>query len=155
MDRDAPNSKAPILVVEDEALIRIWAADLLEEDGFSVIEAKDADAALKVLEARPDVRLLFTDVQMPGRASEDRQPETARNRNMSFGTVAVPRAVPSCAYSAMISLSVVRLSFGFVMPLHGLSERSLRLTANEKIELSSARIVRALPAGQPFVNCSI
>ena len=47
-------------------LIRLWAADLLEENGFSVLEAKDADAALKVLEARPDVKLLFTDVQMPG-----------------------------------------------------------------------------------------
>jgi two-component system, response regulator PdtaR len=65
MDRDALKSKA-ILVVEDETLIRLWAADLLEENGFSVIEAKDADAALKVLECRPDVNLLFTDVQMPG-----------------------------------------------------------------------------------------
>jgi two-component system, response regulator PdtaR len=61
MDRDALKSKA-ILVVEDETLIRLWAADLLEENGFSVIEAKDADAALKVLECRPDVNLLFTDV---------------------------------------------------------------------------------------------
>ena len=66
MDGDGLKSKAAILVVEDEALIRIWAADLLEEDGFSVLEAKDADAALKVLEARPDVKLLLTDVQMPG-----------------------------------------------------------------------------------------
>ena len=62
----ALNSKAAILVVEDETLIRLWAADLLEENGFSVLEAEDADAALKVLESRPDVKLLFTDVQMPG-----------------------------------------------------------------------------------------
>ena len=66
MERDGFNSKAAILVVEDETLIRIWAADLLEENGFSVLEAKDADAALIVLESRPDVKLLFTDVQMPG-----------------------------------------------------------------------------------------
>jgi two-component system, response regulator PdtaR len=66
MDRHALNSKSAILVVEDEALIRIWAAGLLEENGFSVLEANDADAALKVLESRPDVKLLFTDVQMPG-----------------------------------------------------------------------------------------
>lgn len=65
MDKDALNSKA-ILVVEDETLIRLWAADVLEENGFSVLEAKDADAALRILEARPDVKLLFTDVQMPG-----------------------------------------------------------------------------------------
>jgi CheY-like chemotaxis protein len=66
MDRRPLNSKAAILVVEDEALIRLWAADLLEENGFSVLEAKDAEAALKVLQSRPDVKLLFTDVQMPG-----------------------------------------------------------------------------------------
>jgi CheY-like chemotaxis protein len=66
MDTHALNSKAAILVVEDEPFIRLWAADLLEENGFSVLEAKDADAALELLECRPDVKLLFTDVQMPG-----------------------------------------------------------------------------------------
>jgi CheY-like chemotaxis protein len=66
MDKDAGNNKASVLVVEDETLIRLWAADLLQENGFYVLEAKDADAALEVLESRPDVKLLFTDVQMPG-----------------------------------------------------------------------------------------
>jgi two-component system, response regulator PdtaR len=66
MDRLQVNSKAAILVVEDETLTRLWVADLLEENGFTVLEAEDANAALKVLEARPEVRLLFTDVQMPG-----------------------------------------------------------------------------------------
>src|SRR5271156_1842351 len=55
-----------ILVVEDEALLRLHAADLLEEHGFRVLEARNAAAALKVLESRDDVRLLFTDIQMPG-----------------------------------------------------------------------------------------
>ena len=59
-------AKPVILVVEDEALLRLYAADLLEEHGFSVIEAGSADVALQVLETRDDVRLLFTDVQMPG-----------------------------------------------------------------------------------------
>jgi two-component system, response regulator PdtaR len=55
-----------ILVVEDEELLRLFAADLLEEHGFRVVEARNAAAALKVLETRDDVRLLFTDIQMPG-----------------------------------------------------------------------------------------
>jgi CheY-like chemotaxis protein len=55
-----------ILIVEDEELLRLHAADLLEEHGFRVVEARNADAALKVLESRDDVRLLFTDIQMPG-----------------------------------------------------------------------------------------
>lgn len=55
-----------ILVVEDEELIRLVAADILEDTGFSVLEAENAQAALNILEARPDVRLLFTDLHMPG-----------------------------------------------------------------------------------------
>ena len=59
-----------ILVVEDEELLRLHAADLLEEHGLRVVEARNAAAALKVLESRDDVRLLFTDIQMPGASTE-------------------------------------------------------------------------------------
>jgi two-component system, response regulator PdtaR len=59
-------AKPTILVVEDDALLRMYAAGLLEENGFGVVEAENADAALKLLETRDDVRLLFTDIQMPG-----------------------------------------------------------------------------------------
>ena len=59
-------AKPTILVVEDEALIRLHAAIMLEDDGFDVVEAENADAALKLLETRDDVRLLFTDIRMPG-----------------------------------------------------------------------------------------
>jgi two-component system, response regulator PdtaR len=53
-------------VVDDEELLRMSAAGLLEDHGFEVIEAANAAAALRELEAHPDVRLLFTDIQMPG-----------------------------------------------------------------------------------------
>jgi two-component system, response regulator PdtaR len=59
-------AKPTILVVEDDALLRMHAAGLLEDNGFGVVEAANADAALKLLETRDDVRLLFTDIQMPG-----------------------------------------------------------------------------------------
>jgi CheY-like chemotaxis protein len=60
-------SKPAILVVDDEEILHLHAADLLEENGYDVVEAPNAEAALKTLENRPDVRLLFTDIQMPGR----------------------------------------------------------------------------------------
>src|SRR5579872_1715818 len=64
---DKSHSPAPVvLVVEDEALIRLLAVDLLEEEGFSVLEATDAANALQLLEKREDVSVLFTDIQMPG-----------------------------------------------------------------------------------------
>jgi two-component system, response regulator PdtaR len=59
-------AKPVILVVEDNELLRLHAAGLLEDHGFGVVEAENADAALKLLETRDDVRLLFTDIQMPG-----------------------------------------------------------------------------------------
>jgi CheY-like chemotaxis protein len=57
-------AKPTILIVEDEPLLRMYADDLLEENGFGVVEAANADAALKLLETRDDVRLLFTDIRM-------------------------------------------------------------------------------------------
>ena len=47
-------------------MLRFNAADALEEAGFSVTEANNAETALKLLETRCDVQVLFTDVQMPG-----------------------------------------------------------------------------------------
>jgi CheY-like chemotaxis protein len=44
------NALAVALVVDDEALLRMYASDLLEEEGFAVMAAADADAALKILE---------------------------------------------------------------------------------------------------------
>jgi CheY-like chemotaxis protein len=58
--------RAIVLVAEDEALARMFAADLLDEAGFCVIEAVHADEALLLLQARPDVQVLVTDVEMTG-----------------------------------------------------------------------------------------
>lgn len=55
-----------VLVVEDEDLVRLMAVDMLEDEGFSVIEAATADAAWAILETRADITVLFTDVEMPG-----------------------------------------------------------------------------------------
>jgi len=56
-----------VLLVEDEALVRMMAADVLrEEGGFKVIEVVNADEALTVLEATADIQALVTDVEMPG-----------------------------------------------------------------------------------------
>lgn len=64
-----PNTIRPqavALVAEDEVLLRMEAADLLNDAGFSVQEAVNAEGALGYLERHPEVQLLFTDVQMPG-----------------------------------------------------------------------------------------
>ena len=57
--------KPVILVVEDDALLRLYAAGCSRKMVLA-FEAANAHAALKLLETRDDVRLLFTDIQMPG-----------------------------------------------------------------------------------------
>ncbi len=54
-----------ILVVEDEPAVRQFSVDALAELGYRVLEAQGAAEALKLLEAHPDIILLFTDIVMP------------------------------------------------------------------------------------------
>jgi CheY-like chemotaxis protein len=59
-------SRPVVLIVEDDLLIRLHAAEIIEAAGFDVVEASNADEAIAVLEVRPDIAVLFTDIQMPG-----------------------------------------------------------------------------------------
>jgi CheY-like chemotaxis protein len=52
--------------VEDEPLVRSLNIDILHEAGLRVLEAEDADKAFELLRHRPDVRVVLTDVDMPG-----------------------------------------------------------------------------------------
>lgn len=69
-----------VLVVEDEALIRMDIADQLEREGFFVFEAANADQAIVVLNAEPSVRIMFTDIDMPGSMDGLKLAGAVRNR---------------------------------------------------------------------------
>lgn len=60
------NGKPVVLIVEDSAIIRIGAVELVLAAGYEALEAGDADEAIRILEMRNDIDLVFTDVQMPG-----------------------------------------------------------------------------------------
>jgi CheY-like chemotaxis protein len=66
MGQSTPPIKQAVLVVEDEPLLRMMAMDLVEDAGFQAIEAADADEAVTILETRTDIRIVFTDIDMPG-----------------------------------------------------------------------------------------
>jgi DNA-binding NtrC family response regulator len=55
-----------VLIVEDEVLIRDFISAELEDAGFDVVQVGTADQAIATLEARLDIHLVFTDVDMPG-----------------------------------------------------------------------------------------
>ena len=71
-----------LIVVEDEFFSRFHAVDLVGAAGYRAIEASNADEAIAILEARKDIRIVFTDIDMPGsmdglklvRAVRDRWP---------------------------------------------------------------------------------
>ena len=59
-------SKPLVLVVEDESLLREVAAGYLQEHGFDVLQARNADEAVTLLQVRGRVGAVFSDIQMPG-----------------------------------------------------------------------------------------
>ena len=63
---DHSSAPAVVLVVEDEMLLRMRAVDMVEDAGFTSVEAVNADEAVAILESRSDIALLLTDIQMPG-----------------------------------------------------------------------------------------
>jgi CheY-like chemotaxis protein len=69
-----------VLVVEDDYLLRLDAADMIEAAGFEVIEAANADEAITILESRNDIAVVFTDVQMPGSMDGLRLAKAVRGR---------------------------------------------------------------------------
>ena len=69
-----------ILVVEDEPLLRLTAVAVVEDAGFEALSAASADEALAILEAREDIRLVFTDIQMPGSMDGLRLAHAVRHR---------------------------------------------------------------------------
>jgi two-component system, response regulator PdtaR len=63
---DPENQAIAVLVVEDEYLIRMDTATYLEAAGFAVFEADNAADAIGCLELHKEIRLIFTDINMPG-----------------------------------------------------------------------------------------
>jgi CheY-like chemotaxis protein len=60
------SAQIAVLVVEDETLIRMDIVDQLADEGYEVFEAGTADDAIAILQTEPSIRLLFTDIDMPG-----------------------------------------------------------------------------------------
>jgi CheY-like chemotaxis protein len=69
-----------VLVVEDEALMRLLVVDSLEDAGFEVLEAGNADEAIQILEGRDDIGSVFTDIDMPGSMDGLRLARAVRDR---------------------------------------------------------------------------
>jgi CheY-like chemotaxis protein len=94
-----------VLVVEDEALIRIVMADWLRDSGMECLEAADADEAVQILRSHDNIDLVFSDVRMPGqmdglglaqwlRRERPKVPVVLTSANPLPGSAAVDAALP-------------------------------------------------------------
>ena len=63
---ESKTESVPVLLVEDDPLVRMDTASFLEGAGFVVHEADNAAAPIRSLELHDEIRLIFTDVNMPG-----------------------------------------------------------------------------------------
>jgi CheY-like chemotaxis protein len=59
-------AKPVVLIVEDEFVLRLHAVTLIREAGFETVEAGSAEEAIVLLETRLDIRIVFTDINLPG-----------------------------------------------------------------------------------------
>lgn len=75
-----PSTPALVLIVEDELLLRLHARDVIEEAGFSVRDVDNADSAIEILETCPEIRLVVTDIQIPGSMDGLKLAHAIRNR---------------------------------------------------------------------------
>ncbi len=64
--RAAEGEPVTVLVVEDEALIRLMLVAALEDEGFQVLEAENASNAVALVKANPGIEVMISDVRMPG-----------------------------------------------------------------------------------------
>jgi CheY-like chemotaxis protein len=69
-----------VLAVEDEPLILMLAVDMIRAAGFEPLWASNADEAISILESRDDIRIVFTDISMPGSMDGIKLAQAVRGR---------------------------------------------------------------------------
>jgi CheY-like chemotaxis protein len=74
------SSAKTVLIVDDEPMVRSFAVEMLQDAGFDVLEAANADDAIRLLENNSDIGVIFTDVQMPGSMDGLKLAHAVRNR---------------------------------------------------------------------------
>jgi PAS domain S-box-containing protein len=94
-----PRGNETLLMVEDDDAVRAVGARFLAQLGYEVLQAGDGDTALAILAAHPEIRLLFTDIVLPGnfggvelaREVRRRQPDLAVLFTSGYASGAIHR----------------------------------------------------------------
>jgi CheY-like chemotaxis protein len=73
-------AKPIVLIVEEDALIRMSAVHMIQDAGYPIVEACNADEAIGILERQSDIRVVFTDINMSGSMDGLKLAHAIRNR---------------------------------------------------------------------------
>lgn len=102
-----------LLVVDDEPLIRMLLTSLFEDQGYIVFEAECADAAIATLERHPAIRVVVTDVQMPGSIDGLRLAHFIRDRWPPTGLIVASGAAELSSAELPCETTFLRKPFDF------------------------------------------
>ncbi|GGG13545.1 hypothetical protein GCM10010924_48350 [Rhizobium wenxiniae] len=87
MQQNTHEKPIVVLIVEDDALIRMDVADYISRPDITTLEAANADEALQILSERSDVDVIFTDVNMPGSMDGLQLAERVRELQSEIGII--------------------------------------------------------------------
>jgi CheY-like chemotaxis protein len=65
MPQQEPITRLPVLIVEDEPILRLDAIDMVEHAGFEAVTSTSVEDAIRILEQRADIRIVYIDLDMP------------------------------------------------------------------------------------------
>lgn len=65
MGQSQPITRLPVLIIEDEPVLRIEVIDMVERAGFEAVESTSVEDAIHTLEERLDIRIVYIDLDMP------------------------------------------------------------------------------------------
>jgi CheY-like chemotaxis protein len=150
MEQLAPN-RPVVLVVEDEATVLMIALEAIADEGFEAIGAVDADEALAVLDARDDVDVLFTDINMPGSMSGLRLAHAARRRWPAIRII-VTSAIHTAAMSELpAGARFLRKPYRYLELMAAVREMTVEpfSTPNEIVRSASPLARKATARGAP------
>ena len=104
-------SRHAVLVVEDDQLLKLLTVDFVKAAGFVALNAENADEAVAILEARSDIALVLTDINMPGSMDGLKLAHAVRERWPPIKIIVVSSQAPKGA--------LPKDSRFFVKPYHG------------------------------------
>jgi PAS domain S-box-containing protein len=125
---DEQKGSETVLVVEDDDAIRGYCTDVLREFGYHLLEAPNAGAALEILDRQPDVRLLLTDIGLPGPMNGRQLSDEARQRRPGL------KVVLTTGYTGDTVIHAGRLERGVSLMLKPFSFAELAKKVREALD---------------------